>query len=68
MASKKPTGLALMLVYGGVVLLMPPLLWIFNKDVLVLGVPLPVLYVFGVWLVLIAGAVVFARTPPRNEP
>ncbi|MCZ7597948.1 MAG: hypothetical protein M5U09_09730 [Gammaproteobacteria bacterium] len=54
MASKKPTGLALMLVYGGVVLLMPPLLWIFNKDVLVLGVPLPVLYVFGVWLVLIA--------------
>ena len=32
------------------------------------GVPLPVLYVFGVWLALIAGAVVFARTAPRDEP
>jgi len=66
MASKNPTGLALLLVYGGIVLLMPPLVWIFNKDVLVFGIPLPVLYVFGVWLALIAGAIVFARTPPRD--
>ncbi len=37
----------------GFVLLMPPLLPLFARSVSVLGVPLLVVYVFGVWLLLI---------------
>lgn len=47
------TDRALAIPLAGFVLLMPPLLPLFARPVSVLGVPLLVVYVFGVWLLLI---------------
>jgi len=52
---------AALLVYLGAVLMLPPIALIFAKPVFVLGLPLPVLYVFGLWLVLIVGSFVVSR-------
>ena len=67
MTQRKPADLALLLLCAGVGLLMPPLVWIFNKPLTALGIPLAALYVFGVWLVLIVGALALARILPRDH-
>ncbi|KAA3621993.1 MAG: hypothetical protein DWQ08_13370 [Proteobacteria bacterium] len=67
MTPRKPTDLALILLCGGIALLMPPFALIFNKPVLVLGVPLAALYVFGVWLVLVLGATILGRFLSRGS-
>lgn len=64
MKPRKPIDLALVLLCGGIVLLMPPLVWIFDKAHPWLGIPLPALYVFGVWIVLMIGAAWLARHLP----
>ena len=52
----------------GAVLLMPPLLTLFVADISVLGLPLVVVYLFGVWLALIVCAALLApRLPPSSE-
>lgn len=45
----------------GLALLMPPLITLFAVGLDVAGVPLIVVYVFGVWLALIACAALLAR-------
>ena len=45
----------------GLVLLMPPVITLFAVGLDVAGVPLIVVYVFGVWLALIACAALLAR-------
>ena len=45
----------------GVFLLMPPVIVLFAAPVLVGGVPLIVVYLFGVWLALIVCAALLAR-------
>ena len=52
---------AVLLPLVGLVLLMPPLITLFTVDAGVAGVPLIVVYVFGVWLALIACAGLVAR-------
>lgn len=44
-----------MLTLAGLVLLLPPVVYVFNHDIAVLGVPQIVFYLFGVWVALIAG-------------
>ncbi len=44
-----------LLMAGGLLLLVPPLVHVFNHDITVFGVPQIVFYLFGVWLALIAG-------------
>ncbi|KQT51238.1 hypothetical protein ASG47_18880 [Devosia sp. Leaf420] len=44
-----------LLTAGGLLLLVPPLVHVFNHDIAVFGVPQIVFYLFGVWLALIAG-------------
>lgn len=46
---------------AGLVLLMPPVITLFAVGHLVGGVPLIVVYVFGVWLALIGCAALLAR-------
>ena len=54
----------------GVFLLMPPVITLFAVQADVGGVPLIVVYLFGVWLALIAAAALLARSlaPPDPEP
>lgn len=52
---------AALLPLAGLFLLMPPLVTLFAVPREVLGVPLAVAYLFGVWLALIACAALLAR-------
>lgn len=44
---------ALVLPIFGVIMLITPVFTLFTKDITVFGLPLPFLYVFGVWFILI---------------
>ena len=48
----------------GTLLLLPPFLNLFNRGLLVFGIPLEAVYLFGVWLALILGAFVMTRHRP----
>jgi hypothetical protein len=47
-------------------LLNPPLMQIFNREVLLGGIPGLVLYIHLVWILAIAGLYVFSRLPSRE--
>lgn len=59
--SRKVQDGALLLPIVGMVLLMPPAVQVFTIDGTIFGIPIPVAYVFGVWLALIVVAA-FAAT------
>jgi hypothetical protein len=48
-------------------LLLPPIILIFAKPVLIAGVPLIVIYIFGVWAAAICAAMVLARRLAGEE-
>ncbi len=52
----------------GLFLLMPPFIHIFAGPGVLLGVPVIVVYLFGVWAALIAAAALIARRLPRPHP
>lgn len=61
------------LAVAGVFALNYPLLSLFDRDTLVLGIPLPFLHVFLVWVLLIAGLAVLCeyrskRAAPADTP
>lgn len=66
MMPRKPVDLAIALLCAGILLLMPPFILIFNKPILVLGVPLPALYVFGVWFALVVIAALLRVILPHD--
>ncbi len=45
----------------GLIVLVPPVVTLFNHDSTILGVPQIVVYLFGVWLLLILGTVLLTR-------
>ena len=49
----KVRDLSILLPLAGVLLLMSPVLQVFNSLTLIIGIPVIVLYIFGVWLGLI---------------
>lgn len=51
----------------GALLLLPPISMVFQIPQRVFGVPVEVVYLFSVWIVLIAGSVVASRLLPRPE-
>ncbi|MBS0336148.1 MAG: hypothetical protein JSS40_04940 [Proteobacteria bacterium] len=65
MQTPKPPGrirdAAVLLPLLGLALLMPPVITLFTTRSSIAGIPLIVLYVFGVWLGLIALAALLAR-------
>lgn len=61
----KPREAAALMLCLGVVLLCPPIALIFAKPPHLLGIPLPVFYIFGVWLGLVLGAVAVSRLLPE---
>ena len=58
---------ALVLPLLGVLLLATPVLALFTKDITIFGAPLPFLYVFGVWFILILLARRLARGLSQDE-
>jgi hypothetical protein len=45
----------------GIVLLLPPIAFIFDKPIVLFGVPLVVLYMFGVWFALVFASFMISR-------
>jgi hypothetical protein len=65
---RKIVGGMFLLTTAGLLLLVPPLVHIFNHDFTVFGVPQIVFYLFGVWLALIVGtAVLTSRLSPERS-
>ncbi len=58
---EKLRHLAVFLPFIGLFLLMPPALLVFGIEATLAGIPLIVLYIFGIWAALIAAAAVMAR-------
>ena len=51
----------------GAMLVMPPLVLLFDVQVDVFGVPLIVAYLFGTWLALIAASFVLRKRLPNGD-
>lgn len=51
----------------GTVLFMPPIVGVSQIDAKIGGVPVPLLYVFGVWALLIVAAMLLARRLSGSE-
>lgn len=52
----------------GVLLLMPPMLAIFNVETLVFGIPLLYLYLFVVWIALVGFVALILRPRRADDP
>ncbi len=65
-ARKKEDAVFIVPVLGALFLL-PPLLNLFNTRTLLFGVPLEVLYLFLVWVLLIACAIIISAKMPRSR-
>lgn len=68
MTRRKIVGAALFFTLFGAIAIFPPLILLFRTDIVLAGIPLEVIYVFGLWSVLIIGAFCFARALPPDEP
>jgi len=60
------SGLLLLTIVGAL-LWVPPLVHLFNHHTRILGVPQIVLYLFGVWALLIAGTLILTRRLPPDQ-
>ncbi len=68
MERRKLQSAALFLTIFGAMLILPPLVLLFNIRARFLGVPAEVIYLFVVWLGLVGAAAWFAyRLPPTDE-
>ncbi len=61
MQFSKPRETSALLVCLGIVLLFPPIALIFGKSAYLFDIPLPVFYIFGIWLMLIIIARLLAK-------
>lgn len=68
---RRIVGGMLLITVMGLALIVPPVVHLFNHDASVLGIPQIVVYLFGVWIALIAGtAALNARLSrePQDDP
>lgn len=66
LARRKVRGRSIALLLAGVAFLMPPIAGISLVDRDIGGMPLPMLYLFAIWALLIIGAAALAR-PLRDS-
>lgn len=59
-------GMLLLTVLGGL-LMLPPLVFVFNQPIAHLGIPQIVFYLFAVWLLLIVGTALLTHALPPDE-
>jgi hypothetical protein len=57
----------LVLTLFGALLLVPPLVYVFNQPISHFGVPQIVIYLFAVWLLLIIGTALLTHALPRED-
>ena len=60
----KPKATAALILSLGTLLFLPPFILIFNKSTPVFGIPVSVLYLFGIWLLVIVLSALAARRLP----
>jgi hypothetical protein len=58
-------GMLLLTVFGGM-LLLPPLVYVFNQSITHFGIPQIVFYLFAVWLLLIIGMALLTHALPPD--
>lgn len=68
MSAQKARDAILAVTVSGALLLLPPILPFFDRNASVLGMPLIVVYVFGVWIALIVAAWALSRRLPALPP
>ena len=57
----------LLTVFGGL-LMLPPLVYVFDHPISHFGIPQIVFYLFAVWLLLVIGTGLLARALPPDKP
>lgn len=57
----------LLLTTLGGLLMLPPLVYVFNQPIVHFGIPQIVFYLFAVWLLLIIGTALLSRALPTDE-
>lgn len=68
MASRKRSeGFAFFLPVLGAMLVLPPIVMLFDVNVSIFGIPLIVGYMFFVWLFLVVASYILTRGLPRAE-
>ncbi|ODT81055.1 MAG: hypothetical protein ABS76_13225 [Pelagibacterium sp. SCN 64-44] len=60
------TGGMLLLTVLGALLMLPPLVYVFNQPQTIFGIPQIVFYLFVVWLLLILGTALMAHARPHK--
>jgi len=65
---RKIIGAAFFFALFGAMALMPPLVLLFRSSARPFGVPLETVYVFVLWIVLVAGAFWLSRSLPEDDP
>ena len=63
---RKLIGGMLLLTVFGAMLLLPPLVYVFNQPITHFGIPQIVFYLFAVWLLLITGMALLTRALPPD--
>ena len=64
---RKLRSAMLVLTLFGALLMLPPLIHIFNQPLTHAGIPQIVIYLFVVWLLLIVGTALLNRALPRDD-
>ncbi|MGJ8527139.1 hypothetical protein [Maritalea sp.] len=64
---KRSEGFAFFLPVVGVLLVMPPIVMLFDKDISIFGIPLIVSYLFTTWLFLIFTSIILTRFLPKAQ-
>ncbi|MET3925428.1 hypothetical protein [Devosia sp. 2618] len=57
----------LLLTVLGALLMMPPLVYVFDQPIFHFGIPQIVFYLFVLWLLLIIGTALLARALPNDD-
>lgn len=68
MTRRKLVAAALFFTAFGALAYLPPLVLLFRLDIRVMGVPIETVYVFTLWMALVAGARWFSRVLPDDRP
>lgn len=65
---RRSEGFGFFLPILGVILIMPPIVHLFDRGGGVFGLPIIFTYLFGVWLFMIVSAFILSRRLPRDDP
>ncbi|MCF4099102.1 hypothetical protein [Maritalea mediterranea] len=64
---RRSEGFGFFLPILGVILIMPPIVQLFDRGGSVFGLPIIFTYIFGVWLFLIVAAFILSRWLPQQD-